>query len=71
MKSWNAAAKDVVVDPPITDSNVPTQRDKSEVKTIKANHGSFDNNVDVVNAAIARILGRKNPKVPITDLRGF
>jgi len=71
LKSWNAAAKDVVIDKPITDSDVPTQRDKSEVKTIKANHGSFDNNLEVVNTAIARILGRKNPKVAITDLRGF
>jgi hypothetical protein len=60
-----------VIDKPITDSDVPTQRDKSEVKTIKANHGSFDNNLEVVNTAIARILGRKNPKVAITDLRGF
>jgi hypothetical protein len=71
LKAWNEAAKDVVLDKPIEESNVPTQRDRQEVKTIKSNHGSFDNNLDVVNAAIARILGRKNPKVAITDLHGF
>lgn len=71
LERWDAAAKSVVVDKPITDSNVPTQRDRREVKTIKSNHGSFDNNLDVVNQAIARMLGRKKPKVTVTDLRGF
>jgi hypothetical protein len=71
LKRWNAAAKDVVVDEPIAVPAVPTRQDDGEVQTIKANHGSFDNNLDVVNQAIARIQGLKKPKVPAIDLRGF
>ena len=38
---------------------------------IKASHGSIDNNIDVLNASLARILGTAKPKVEITDLSGF
>jgi hypothetical protein len=68
---WNAAAKDVVVDDPIDIAEVPTRRNDGKEQTIKANHGSFDNNLNVVNKAIERIQGLKKPKVPVTDLRGF
>jgi hypothetical protein len=71
LKRWHAAAKDVVVDEPIAVPAVPTRQDDGDVQTIKANHGSFDNNLDVVNQAIARMQGLKKPKVPVIDLRGF
>jgi hypothetical protein len=71
LTKWNAAAKDVVVDDPIDIPAVPTRNDNGEVQTIKANHGSFDNNLEVVNRAIGRMQGRKNPVMPVTDLRGF
>lgn len=34
-------------------------------------HGSFDNDLSVVNASVARILGKTKPAVEITDLSGF
>lgn len=45
------------------------QREKP-IKT-PATHGSFDNNTDVMNATVARILGTARPSVRIRDLSGF
>jgi len=70
VNKWRDAAKGVVLDPAVTDKVVPTVRDKDDKDTIAANHGSFDNNLDIVNKALSRILGVE-PKVPVTDLRGF
>ena len=70
LEEWQKLAKGVVLDPAVLDKVVPTVREKDKNDTIPATHGSFDNNLDVVNRALARILG-KQPKVPITDLRGF
>jgi hypothetical protein len=39
-------------------------------KEIAAAHGSFDNDVDIVNATLQRILGVE-PAHPVTDLTGF
>jgi len=70
LKAWHSASKKIRLDPPIVKPEVRTLHEPNKVETIDANHGSFDNNVDVVNTAIERIIGRK-PKVPVTDLRGF
>lgn len=53
----------------------PVIESKTEVPdstntTIKASHGSFDNNIRVMTRSLEAILGKKL-KVPITDLRGF
>ncbi|NJM29462.1 MAG: C1 family peptidase [Rhizobiales bacterium] len=42
----------------------------SETKQISIAHGSFDNDCDVVEASLRRVLG-KSPKVKVTDLTGF
>lgn len=42
----------------------------STEETQQIAHGTFDNDIDIVNASLKRILG-KTPPVPITDLRGF
>jgi hypothetical protein len=70
LDAWYDASKGVVIDPPVEDKSVSTRREPHANETIPANHGSFDNNVDVVNRAIRRIVG-KQPRVPVTDLRGF
>lgn len=70
VEKWNEVAKNVVVDQAIDIAEVPTRRTAGRVQTIKANHGSFDNNLDVVNMAIERIIGVK-PTTLVTDLRGF
>jgi hypothetical protein len=70
MSDWDRLGKGVVLDAPVTDTTVPTRKEPNNNEAIDANHGSFDNNIDVVNKALVRILG-KNPKVPVTDLRGF
>ena len=49
---------------------VPTRRENGKVETIDAGHGSFDNNIDVVNTAFRRVLGHK-PAVDVTNLKGF
>ena len=59
-----------MLDAPVIDTTVPTRKEPNNNEAIDANHGSFDNNIDVVNKALVRIIG-KNPKVPVTDLRGF
>ncbi len=68
---WAIAGKGVVLDEPVKLPEVPIRVEKNKKETIDANHGSFDNNVEVVNLAISRILGKAKPKVPVTDLRGF
>jgi papain like protease len=70
MLAWDGVAKKVKLDPPVVAKTVPTRNEGDAYDTIKANHGSFDNNLDVVNLALRRILG-KAPKVPVTDLEGF
>lgn len=71
VKDWLAASKGINLDPPVKKTEVPIRREPNKLETIDANHGSFDNNVDVVNLAIARILGPATQKVQVTDLRGF
>lgn len=70
LDAWYAASKNIQLDPPVSKPEVPTLREPNKVETIDANHGSFDNNLDVVNTAIERITGSA-PKMPVTDLRGF
>jgi hypothetical protein len=70
LKLWRDASKNVQLDRPIVKPEVPTLREPNKLETIDASHGSFDNNIEVVNRAIERITGKK-PKVPVTDLRGF
>jgi hypothetical protein len=67
---WNAASRGVVLDPPITETEVPIRHETNKDETINAGHGSFDNNLNVVNRAIRRVIGR-NPRAPVTDLRGY
>jgi hypothetical protein len=70
LEAWYAASKGIALDPPIRKTEVSIRREQNKNETIDANHGSFDNNIEVVNQAIERILGTK-PSVPVTDLRGF
>jgi hypothetical protein len=70
LKAWYAASAGVVLDPPVTETEVPVRHETNKDETINAGHGSFDNNLNVVNRAIERIIGRK-PLQPVTDLQGF
>jgi hypothetical protein len=70
LDAWTAASKGVVLDPPITETEVPIRHETNKDETINAGHGSFDNNLNIVNRAIKRVIG-KNPTEPVTDLRGF
>lgn len=70
LDAWNAAGKGVVLDSPVTETEVPIRHETNKDETINAGHGSFDNNLNMVNRAIKRIIGR-NPRAPVTDLRGF
>jgi hypothetical protein len=67
---WNVASKGVILDSPITETEVPIRHETNKDETINAGHGSFDNNLNVVNRAIKRVIG-KNPRAPVTDLRGY
>ena len=67
--AWQEASSGVALDSTITESEVPIRREKNKDETIDAGHGSFDNNLDVVNRAIRRIRGRVLE--PVTDLHGF
>ena len=67
---WSTVAKDVTLDPPVTETEVPICRETNKDTTIDASHGSFDNNLTIVNRAIKRVIG-KNPRAPVTDLRGY
>ena len=67
--AWQEASSGVALDSTITESEVPIRREKNKDETIDAGHGSFDNNLDVVNRAIRRI--RARVLEPVTDLHGF
>jgi hypothetical protein len=69
IEAWQRASAGLKLDSTITESEVPIRREKNKDETIDANHGSFDNNLDVVNRAIRRIRGRVLE--PVTDLHGF
>ena len=69
LDKWEDASEGVVLQP-ITETEVPIRHESDKDETIDASHGSFDNNLNVVNRAIRRIIG-KTPRVPVTDLRGF
>ena len=71
LKAWDTASKGVNIDPPVTQTEVPIRSEANKDETIDAAHGSFDNNLNMVNQAIARIIGAEKPKVRVTDLRGF
>lgn len=71
LNDWNAVSKNIQLDPPIIKPQVSTRREGSKDEKIPASHGSFDNNVDVVNEAIKRITGKQALSAPVTDLRGF
>jgi len=71
LDDWSDVSEDVVLDPAISDAQVPTRREPKNDETIPANHGSFDNNLDVVNRALRRITGKATLSKPVTDLRGF
>jgi len=68
--AWIAASAGVVLDPPVAETEVPIRHEANKDETIDAGHGSFDNNLNIVNQAIQRITGKK-PAEPVTDLRGF
>jgi pimeloyl-ACP methyl ester carboxylesterase len=70
LNRWYKLAEDVVYDPPISVPAVPTRIVAGRQETIPADHGSFDNNLDSFNLALARMLGKKPPR-PATDLTGF
>jgi hypothetical protein len=70
LKAWHDASVDVVLDTPIAEKEVPIRHETNKDETIPAGHGSFDNNLNVVNRAIKRIIGRE-PLEPVTDLHGF
>jgi len=55
----------------VADRQVITKRPagKDPIR-IEALHGSFDNNIDVVNATLKRMIGRE-PPVPVLDLTNF
>ncbi|MHA6205953.1 C1 family peptidase [Dyella soli] len=68
--NWRQAAKQSGLDKrtDILDADkVPTSRSGT---TIKAAHGSFDNNIDVVTRTLERITGGKLA-MPVDDLQGF
>jgi len=68
--AWIAASAGVVLDPPVAETEVPIRHEANKDETIDAGHGSFDNNLNIVNQTIQRITGKK-PAEPVTDLRGF
>jgi hypothetical protein len=69
IEAWQRASSGIILDSTITETEVPIRREKNKDETIDANHGSFDNNLNVVNRAVRRIRGRVLEEV--TDLRGF
>jgi hypothetical protein len=69
LDAWNAAGKGVMLHPPVTETEVPIRQETNKDETIDAGHGSFDNNLNIVNRAIKRVVGKL--KTPVTDLRGF
>lgn len=54
----------------ISSREVPHRMSGSKAENEKAAHGSFDNNLNVINATLKSILGSAPPK-PATNLTGF
>ena len=50
---------------------VTARRSAKDEATIKAGHGVFDNDVDVIGATLRRITGRATLATAVDDLRGF
>lgn len=73
LAAWDRIAEKVKFDPAVASENVPMRIVEGKVKAEDANHGSFDNNLDAVDLALARIQGKsgKKPDMPVTDLTGF
>jgi hypothetical protein len=69
LKRWREFSEAINVDR-VVEEHVPPKSNGKTPDTIRADHGSFDNNLNVVNRALERILGSK-PVAPVTDLRGF
>jgi hypothetical protein len=69
LTDWDKVSGSVTLDE-IAATAVPTLRENGKVETIPASHGSFDNNLDVINTALRRMLGRK-PELEVTNLKGF
>src|SRR4029078_591498 len=57
LRAWDTASKGVNIDPPVAQTEVPIRSEANKDETIDAAHGSFDNNLNMVNQAIARIIG--------------
>jgi hypothetical protein len=73
VRDWmNVVRKFAIAPELVATRQIVTQRQNAqqEVK-IDAVHGSFDNNIDVLNTTFSRILGTAKPLVPIRDLTNF
>ncbi|MCC8937416.1 C1 family peptidase [Bradyrhizobium sp. Arg68] len=70
LADWQADSEGVVLQS-VTETEVPINDEPDKDETIDAGHGSFDNNLEVVNRAIKLITGKKTLRMPVTDLRGF
>lgn len=72
IRDWMALARKFGVrSAAVVNRQVITRRPpKQDPIRIDAVHGSFDNNVDVVNATLTRMLGTR-PTVPVLDLTNF
>jgi hypothetical protein len=56
----------------VNQPQVPTRRESGgKVDRVDATHGSFDNNIDVVDATLRLITGAAKLPLPVDDLRGF
>ncbi|NJO37017.1 MAG: hypothetical protein HC871_04545 [Rhizobiales bacterium] len=72
MHKWAAIAHQFgVAHKLLSDREVETYRANGDRVQIKAAHGSFDNDLAVMNAALGRMLGGAAPEHEIMDLRGF
>ncbi|MEZ5935803.1 MAG: C1 family peptidase, partial [Alphaproteobacteria bacterium] len=72
MHKWAAIADQAgVALKVLKDREVETYRANGDRVQIKAAHGSFDNDLAVMNAALRRMLGGAAPAHEIQDLRGF
>tara|TARA_R110000868_G_scaffold159618_4_gene388595 strand:- start:9846 stop:12059 length:2214 start_codon:yes stop_codon:yes gene_type:complete len=71
MEAWDKIGKKVVDDPVVASEDVLTRSAPDKTMRIKADHGSFDNNIEIVGRAIQRMLGSTPVKYPVTDLVGF
>ncbi|MGH6922819.1 MAG: hypothetical protein ACRED5_03520, partial [Propylenella sp.] len=69
LTAWDKVAAGVKLDEIVAPA-VPTRSEDGRVDTIDASHGSFDNNIELVNQALSRVLGKK-PSEPVTNLKGF